>query len=43
MCAAVHSEGAIVLLHMAALAWAVAFLGFAASYWTVFTGPRAGR
>ena len=43
ICAAVHPEAAFVLLHVAALAWAVAFLGFAASYWKVFTGPRPGR
>jgi len=43
ICAALNPDGAFVLLHMAAFAWAAAFLGFAFSYWKIFTGPRAGR
>lgn len=30
-------------LHLAGTLWAAAFLGFAAVYWTVLTGPRVGR
>jgi uncharacterized protein involved in response to NO len=43
VCAAIEPAGAFLLLHAAALAWSAAFLGFAVSYWKVFTGPRAGR
>jgi uncharacterized protein involved in response to NO len=28
------------MLHIAGFAWAAAFLGFAATYWQVFTRPR---
>jgi len=40
VCAALHAEWAAVLLPMSALAWGAAFLGFAAAYWGVLTGPR---
>jgi uncharacterized protein involved in response to NO len=43
VCAALHPEAAFALLHVAAFAWAGAFVLFAVSYWRVFTGPRLGR
>jgi uncharacterized protein involved in response to NO len=35
-------HGPVALLHVAGLAWSLAFLGFAAAYWRVLTGPRLG-
>lgn len=35
-----NGESATLLLHVAAIAWAAAFLGFAGYYWPVFTRPR---
>lgn len=43
VCAAVRPDAAFELLHVAAFAWAGAFILFALSYWRVFTGPRLGR
>jgi uncharacterized protein involved in response to NO len=43
ICAAIHPEWSLGLLHLAGFAWAAAFLGFAVAYWKVFTGPRLGR
>ncbi|WP_293856223.1 NnrS family protein [uncultured Alsobacter sp.] len=43
VCAALHPNAAFILLHVAAFAWAGAFVVFAVSYWRVFTGPRLGR
>ena len=43
ICAAVRPDAAVALLHVAGIAWALAFLGFSVSYWKVFTGPRFGR
>jgi uncharacterized protein involved in response to NO len=43
VCAAVHPEWSTSLLSASGFAWAAAFLGFAASYWTVFTRPRTGK
>ena len=43
VCAVLHPAATVILLHVAAFAWAAAFLSFAASYWRVFTGPKAGR
>jgi uncharacterized protein involved in response to NO len=43
ICAALHPEWSMFLLSTSGLAWSAAFLGFAASYWTVFTGPKAGK
>ncbi|WP_201861211.1 NnrS family protein [Microvirga soli] len=40
ICAAVHPALSDVLLHVAGLAWAGAFVGFALAYWNVFTRPR---
>jgi uncharacterized protein involved in response to NO len=43
ICAALHPEWAMGLLPIAGLAWAAAFLGFAAAYWGVLTRPRLAR
>jgi uncharacterized protein involved in response to NO len=40
ICAAIHPSWSDVLVHMAGLAWAGAFVGFAIAYWKVFTRPR---
>lgn len=40
VCAAMHSAWSDALLHVAGLAWAAAFVGFALAYWNVFTRPR---
>ena len=40
ICAAIHPSWSDALLHMAGLAWAGAFVGFAIAYWKVFTRPR---
>ena len=41
VCAALHPAWSDALLHVAGLAWAGAFVGFALVYWNVFTRPRA--
>ncbi|NIX75921.1 NnrS family protein [Microvirga terricola] len=41
ICAAIHPVWSDALLHIAGMGWAVAFLGFALTYWNVFTRPRA--
>lgn len=41
ICAAMYPAWSDVLLHVAGLAWAGAFLGFALAYWNVFTQSRA--
>ncbi|MCP8938056.1 NnrS family protein [Alsobacter sp. SYSU M60028] len=43
VCAALRPDWSVALLHVAALSWSAAFLGFAGAYWKVFTGPRIGR
>jgi uncharacterized protein involved in response to NO len=43
ICAAVHPEWSATLLPASGLAWAAAFLGFAANYWPIFTRPRVGK
>jgi uncharacterized protein involved in response to NO len=40
--AALAPEHGFAALHVAAFAWVAAFLGFAAAYWRIFTGSRAG-
>jgi len=40
ICASLHPDWSLPLLHAAGLAWIGAFLGFALVYWTVFMGPR---
>jgi uncharacterized protein involved in response to NO len=40
VCAAIHPDWSVALLHVAGLSWAGAFVGFALSYWNVFTRPR---
>lgn len=40
VCAAIHPAWSDALLHLAGMAWAGAFIGFALAYWNVFTGPR---
>lgn len=40
ICAAMHPSWSDVLLHVAGLAWAAAFVGFALAYWKVFTRRR---
>jgi len=40
VCAAVHPAWSDPLLHLAGCAWAAAFIGFALTYWAVFTRPR---
>lgn len=40
VCAAIHTEWSGLLLHVAGLSWAFAFVGFVLAYWTVFTRPR---
>ena len=40
VCAALQPQLGAPLLHLAALAWATAFLGFGLAYWRVFTAPR---
>lgn len=40
ICAALHPAWGTPLLHVAGLAWAAAFLGFAAAYWGILTRPR---
>jgi uncharacterized protein involved in response to NO len=40
VCAAIRPDWSDMLLHVAGLAWAAAFLGFVLSYWNVFTRPR---
>jgi uncharacterized protein involved in response to NO len=42
ICAALAPEHGFVALHVAAFAWIAAYFLFAAAYWRVFTGPRAG-
>jgi uncharacterized protein involved in response to NO len=41
VCAALEPGWASLLLHVAAFAWAAAFLGFGAAYWGVLTRARA--
>jgi uncharacterized protein involved in response to NO len=43
ICAAVHPEWSATLLPASGLAWAAAFLGFAANYLPIFTRPRVGK
>jgi uncharacterized protein involved in response to NO len=43
ICAALEPQWSTLLLHVAGIAWAAAFLGFAAAYWKVLTGPRLAR
>lgn len=43
ICASLHPAWSLGLLHLAGLAWAAAFLGFALAYWRLLTGPRLGR
>jgi uncharacterized protein involved in response to NO len=43
ICASLEPQWSTTLLHLAGLAWAAAFLGFAATYWRALTGPRAAR
>lgn len=43
VCAAVHPDWSLALLPLAGAAWAAAFLGFAAAYWRILTGPRLAR
>jgi uncharacterized protein involved in response to NO len=43
VCAVLHPAATVILLHVAAFAWIAAFAGFAASSWTILTGPKAGR
>jgi uncharacterized protein involved in response to NO len=38
--AVLEPQWSVALLHLAAFAWAAAFLGFAVAYWGVFTRPR---
>ena len=40
VCAALEPQLGVALLHLAGLAWATAFLGFALAYWRVFTARR---
>ena len=40
LCAALEPQWSTLLLHVAAGAWAAAFLGFAVGYWPVLTGRR---
>jgi uncharacterized protein involved in response to NO len=40
LCASIHPEWSVSLLHVAGIAWAAAFLGFALAYCGVFTKPR---
>jgi uncharacterized protein involved in response to NO len=40
ICASLHADLSLVLLHVAGFSWTLAFLGFALSYWSVFTRPR---
>ena len=40
ICAALDPRFGETMLHIAGFTWAAAFLGFAAAYWQVFTGPR---
>ena len=40
VCAALEPQLGAPWLHLAALAWASAFLGFALAYWQVLTAPR---
>ena len=41
VCAAIHPAWSVALLRVAGGAWSGAFVGFALTYWKVFTGPRA--
>lgn len=41
--ASMHPDFYMALLHAAALAWALAFGGFAILYWSILTGPPARR
>jgi uncharacterized protein involved in response to NO len=43
ICASLEPQWSTSLLHVSGFAWAAAFLGFAATYWRVLTGPRAAR
>ncbi len=43
ICASLHPAWSLGLLHVAGLAWAAAFLGFALAYWRLLTQPRLGR
>ncbi|SFJ04131.1 uncharacterized protein involved in response to NO [Bosea sp. OK403] len=43
ICASLHPAWSLGLLHVAGLAWAGAFLGFALAYWRVLTQPRLGH
>ncbi|SEG49819.1 NnrS family protein [Bosea lathyri] len=43
ICASLHPAWSLGLLHVAGLAWAAAFLGFALAYWRLLTQPRFGR
>jgi uncharacterized protein involved in response to NO len=40
LCAVLEPQWGTLLLHVAAGAWAAAFLGFAVAYWRVLTGRR---
>lgn len=40
ICAALTPEWSTALLHVAGLGWALAFIGFALSYWPILTRPR---
>lgn len=40
VCAAMHPAWSDALLHVAGLAWAAAFVGFALAYWNVLIRPR---
>jgi uncharacterized protein involved in response to NO len=40
VCAAIHPGWSGTLLHVAGVAWAAAFVGFALAYWNIFTRPR---
>ncbi len=41
ICASLEPMWSGWLLHVAGLAWALAFVGFALAYWSILTGPRA--
>lgn len=43
ICAALHPAWSMSLLHIAAVAWASAFLGFAVSFGPLLMAPRLGR
>lgn len=43
ICAVIHPAQGVLLLHVAAFAWAAAFLGFALAYGPLLLGRRVGR